>query len=153
MRLRYNSAMQFKELVAILQAAVGPAILISSVGLLLLSMTNRFARVVDRSRQLAESARKLPADERQRFESQLEILLRRARLLRAAITVAVVSVLLAALLVIALFVSALLDINVVVPCGILFSACLLCLIVSLTLFLRDLHLSLTALKLDVQARE
>lgn len=35
-----------------LQLAVGPTILISGVGMMLLSMTNRFGRVIDRSRQL-----------------------------------------------------------------------------------------------------
>lgn len=143
--------MQLKELVSILQAAVGPAILISSVGLLLLSMTNRFARVVDRSRQLAEASRKSCDDERKRFDRQVTILLRRARLLKTAITFAVVSVLLAAMLVLALFAAAYFGADVIVAGGILFSACLLALIVSLCLFLRDLHVSLTALKLEVGA--
>ena len=40
------------ELVPILQIAIGPAILISGVGLLLLSMTNRLGRVIDRALQL-----------------------------------------------------------------------------------------------------
>lgn len=36
------------ELVPILQLAVGPVILISGVGLLLLTLTNRFGRMLDR---------------------------------------------------------------------------------------------------------
>ena len=42
------------ELVPILQTAIGPALLISGVGLLLLTMTNRLGRVVDRARLLVQ---------------------------------------------------------------------------------------------------
>ena len=46
-----------KELIPLLQTAIGPVILISGVGLLLLSMTNRFGRIIDRSRILAHEMR------------------------------------------------------------------------------------------------
>ena len=36
------------QLIPVLQTAIGPMILISGVGLLLLSMTNRLGRVIDR---------------------------------------------------------------------------------------------------------
>ena len=35
-----------------LQVAIGPVILISGVGLLLLTMTNRLGRAIDRARQM-----------------------------------------------------------------------------------------------------
>ena len=41
------------QLIPNLQVAIGPVIFISGVGLLLLTMTNRFARVIDRTRSLA----------------------------------------------------------------------------------------------------
>jgi hypothetical protein len=37
------------ELIPVLQVAIGPVILISGVGLLLLTLTNRFGRAVDRA--------------------------------------------------------------------------------------------------------
>ena len=40
------------EIVSVLQVAIAPVILISGVGLLLLSLTNRFGRAVDRTRQI-----------------------------------------------------------------------------------------------------
>ena len=67
--------MQFNELMSILQAAVSPVILISGVGLLILSMTNRFGRVVDRSRQIGNALRNAPQQERKRLGSQIEILI------------------------------------------------------------------------------
>ncbi|MGH8016807.1 MAG: DUF2721 domain-containing protein [Opitutaceae bacterium] len=49
--------MSLNELVPILQLAIGPVIVISGVGLVLLSMTNRYGRVIDRARHLAEQRR------------------------------------------------------------------------------------------------
>lgn len=40
------------ELVPVQQVAIGPVILISGIGLLLLTVTNRFGRILDRSRIL-----------------------------------------------------------------------------------------------------
>jgi hypothetical protein len=51
------TGMRLHELVPTIQLAIGPVILVSGVGLLLLSMTNRFGRVIDRSRQLSEAVR------------------------------------------------------------------------------------------------
>ena len=133
-----------------LQAAVGPVILISGVGLLLLSMTNRFGRVADRSRQLGDALRNAPPAERARPRSQLEILIRRALLLRLAITFATLSVLMAAVLVIALFLTAFLHVEAVLLGAILFIACLLSLILSLVAFLQDINISLAALKLELE---
>ena len=141
--------MRFAELLSILQASVSPVILISGVGLLILSITNRFGRVVDRSRQMGAALREAPETEQARMESQLHILFRRARLLRAAVAFAVVSVLMAALLVIALFLAAFLRVEVVTLGAVLFVACLVSLIVSLLYFLQDLNVSLVALKVEL----
>jgi hypothetical protein len=50
--------MRLNDLIPVLQVAVGPVILISGVGMLLLTLTNRFGRVIDRSRALADALRK-----------------------------------------------------------------------------------------------
>src|SRR6266571_4974212 len=116
--------MHLTDLVPILQMAIGPVILISGVGLLLLSMTNRLGRVIDRSRLLAEALRKAEAAERQRLASQLKILSRRARLVRLAIILATLSVLLAGVLIIALFLAALFRLEIGAVVVILFVSCM-----------------------------
>ncbi len=141
--------MNLSELVPTLQSAIGPVILISGVGLLLLSMTNRFGRVVDRARQLVEAARGAEPAERARLSSQLDILYGRARVLRWAITLGTVSVLTAALLVIALFLTALLRVQAGILGAVLFIACMLSLIGSLLFFLQDINRSLAAFKLEL----
>ncbi|HXU74980.1 MAG TPA: DUF2721 domain-containing protein [Methylomirabilota bacterium] len=144
-------AAPLNELVPVLQVAISPVILISGVGLLLLSLSNRFGRAVDRSRQLAREMRQLPPADRQRLSEQVRILYRRAALIQLAITMAAISVLLAAVLIISLFLIALMGWKSgVLPLSALFIGCMLSLILSLLAFLREIHWSLTALKLELE---
>ena len=138
-----------ERLIPVLQVAIGPVILISGVGLLLLTLTNRFARAVDRSRQLGRELREMVGLERHRLASQVDNLYRRARLIRLSITMAAVSVLLAAIMIIVLFLTALLRLEMVLAISVLFIACMASLIVSLSAFIFDIHLSLVALKLEL----
>ena len=138
-------------LIPTLQVAIGPVILISGIGLLLLSMTNRFGRTVDRARELARESRMMP-EERKRIEIQLQVLMHRARIMRTAITAASVSVLCASLLIIVLFIGALLQVSITAAVvGTLFIVCMICLIASLLLFITDVNLSLKALKVEIEA--
>lgn len=142
--------MSLDTLIPTLQIAVGPVILISGVGLLLLSMTNRLGRTIDRSRDLVELRRTGTPEEHQRSEVQLEILWRRAHLLRSAIILAAASVLFACLLIIMLFVAALLHWEIAVIIIVLFSACMVAVIASLVFFIRDIDLSLHALETELE---
>jgi hypothetical protein len=142
--------MHLSTLIPTLQLAIGPVILISGIGLLLLGMTNRYGRTIDRTREMARACRGVALPDRERVTAQLRILMNRARLLRAAIATACTSVLLAALLVIVLFVGAILGLAVTAPVvGGLFIACMTALIASLVLYLGDVNQSLRALKLEV----
>ncbi|HEX4999518.1 MAG TPA: DUF2721 domain-containing protein [Terriglobia bacterium] len=145
--------MPLSDLIPILQIAIGPVILISGVGLLLLSMTNRFGRVIDRSRELTRALRAptATAEERARALAQIEILSTRARLTREAITLAILSVLSAAVLIMTLFVSAILKWEMGYVVVSLFACCMVTLIGSLVSFLRDINLSLAALKLELKS--
>lgn len=137
------------ELVPILQTAIGPALLISGVGLLLLTMTNRLGRVVDRARLLVQQLPDSPAELRPRRLAQLPILWQRARQIRLAIAFASTSALLAAVLVVVLFVSALLRVEDAWLISALFILCMGTLIASLLVFLRDINRSLNALKVEL----
>jgi hypothetical protein len=138
------------ELVPILQTAIGPALLISGVGLLLLTMTNRLGRVVDRARLLVQQLQDSPAELRPRKSAQLPILWQRARQIRLAIAFASTSALLAAVLVVVLFLSALLGVEDAWLISVLFILCMGTLIASLIVFLQDINRSLTALKFELE---
>jgi len=138
------------QIIPILQTAIGPVILISGIGLLLLTMTNRLGRVIDRARVLAGGFPGTDdAGSREKIEAQLRILWKRARLIRLAITLASMSALSAAILIIALFFSALWQIDSAWLVGIVFIFCMACLIGSLAVFIHDLNQSLAALKLEL----
>ncbi len=140
-----------QNLVTTLEVAVGPVILISGVGLLLLSMTNRLGRAIDRARQLKEIQRHGTEPDRARVREQLETLWQRANLLKTAIIWASLSVLLAALLIIFLFIGTLMHLEITVVVVILFCGCLAAVIVSLLYFVKDIVLSLHALRLELDS--
>ncbi len=141
--------MTVTQFIPVLQVAIGPVVLISGIGLLILSMTNRFGRVIDRGRSLARELPEIPRQDQIRVNEQLRILARRAEYLRRAITAASVSVLLAAVLIITLFTTAALGLEDARLIGILFIAAMGSLIFSLIAFLQDLNESLLAFKLDI----
>jgi hypothetical protein len=139
------------QLVPVLQTAIGPVILISGIGLLLLTMTNRLGRAIDRARILVGNLPNTTETRRVKITAQLQILWRRARLIRLAIALASVSALAAAILIIVLFLTALWQIETSWIIVILFIVCMMCLIGSLALFIHDINQSLAALKLELEA--
>jgi hypothetical protein len=141
--------MLLTDLITTLQLSIGPVILISGIGLILLSMTNRIGRVIDRSRLLSREFQGASDIDRKRIIAELKILSRRASIARAGIALAVLSVLLASLLIISLFLGALLQVDIVAFIVTLFIFCMLSLIGSLFLFLFDINLSLKALWFEI----
>jgi len=137
------------NLVPVLQTAIGPAILVSGTGLLLLTMTNRLGRAIDRARVMGPQLAEAPAAKRAVMEAQIAIIWRRAGQIRTAIAFAAGSALLAAVLVIALFVTALAGVAATAVVATLFIACMTSLVVSLAIFLYDVNRSLWALKLEL----
>jgi hypothetical protein len=85
-----------------------------------------------------------------RVLQQIDILMRRARVIRHAITLAISSVLLAAVLIITLFVAAVFALEVGPLVATLFIGCMAALIGALVALLRDVNLSLAALTLELE---
>jgi len=71
-----------EQIIPELRDAIGPVILISGVGLLLLTMTNRLGRAIDRSRQLKQEFVNRTGEELEQTRSQVKILYRRATIIR-----------------------------------------------------------------------
>ena len=139
------------ELVPILQLAIGPVILISGVGMLLLTFTNRFGRVVDRTRGLVRELAAGPeAAHAVLLRAQAEILTQRASILRLSITLAAVAALLAGVLILLLFLGVLLELRVGGAVVLVFGAAVVALIGSILAFIRDLNLALAALRIDLR---
>jgi hypothetical protein len=138
------------SLIPIIQVSTTPVILISGMGLLLLTMTNRMGRIIDRTRLYAAQLRDAAPEQKAPLEAQLEITWQRAKLVRLALTAATASMLAAAGLVIVIFLGAMLhrELNGLVL--FFFGATILLLVIALAAFLRDIFVSLTALRLEVE---
>src|ERR1039458_5836224 len=140
-----------EKIIPMLQVAIGPVILISGVGLLLLTMTNRLGRAIDRARPLTQGLSERSDEKREQTLAQVSILYRRARMIRLSITLAALSALLASALIITLFLTALLQWEAGLPTSLIFIACMSSLFASLLAFIRDINMSLHALKLELES--
>jgi len=134
----------------IIQLAITPVILISGMGALMITLTNRMARIVDRTRVLAEAMPAADPENRRHLEDQLDIMWSRALLIRRAVTTNGLSMLVSCLLVVAIFAAAMFTWQMQGLMLALFAASILLLTVSLVDFLRDIFVSLHALHLQVE---
>lgn len=138
------------SLLPIIQLAITPVILISGMGALMITLTNRMARIVDRTRVVAEAMPAASSEDKQHLENQLVIMWRRALLIRRAVTANGLSMLVSCLLVVTIFASALFEWHLQALVLSLFGASICLLIASLVDFLRDIFVSLHALHLQVE---
>jgi hypothetical protein len=136
--------LEARNFIEALQLAVSPVILISAYGMLLLSMTNRLGRAIDRARQLVR-------DGAAGKEEQIAIIARRAGWIRSAILFTCLALILAALLILVLFSAVLLHVNVAPAVSLLFVGSLVFLVIGLAYFLVDIFASLQAMKAELLA--
>jgi hypothetical protein len=139
----------FEQLVPILQLAIGPVILISGVGLLLLTLTNRFGRLLDRARSLNRDHPESPVVAAA-VRTQISILHRRASILRLSILLGAVTVLLVPVLILVLFISALLKLEAGWLIVAIFCLSQVSLFGSMLAFIRDMNLALEAVRLEIR---
>jgi len=141
--------MGLEQLARVLQTSISPVALISGIGLHLLSMTNRLGRTIDRARSLSREIHQNPQGENEKSVVQIRIIYQRSRNLRLAITLASLSMLCASLIVVLLFVINVANIRLHEIIMVLFTISLLLLVSSIILFIKDIGLSLNALKHEI----
>ncbi|HEY3354684.1 MAG TPA: DUF2721 domain-containing protein [Polyangia bacterium] len=147
-------SLSLDALVRVMSASLAPVIVISGVGLLLLSMTNRYGRVIDRARLLAREVESAgPAGAARHLEEQLAVVWRRAKVLRVAIVLGALSILLVAITVLAIFAEGLAGTGRDRVAGWVFGLALVALVGSMVTFILDVTLSLRALKLEISRRD
>ncbi|KIX12503.1 DUF2721 domain-containing protein [Dethiosulfatarculus sandiegensis] len=144
--------MAIEELMPVLQACVAPCVVISGVGLLLLAMTNRLARPIDRVRVLCRQISEAKEGEKDYLAEQIKIFLRRAAFLRTAIGMSVASIFFVAVMILLLFVTFVFDVRVNGALEILFGVSIICLVTSLAYLLADVFLTLRSLQNETRKR-
>jgi hypothetical protein len=139
-----------RNFVAFLQSCITPVALISGVGLLLLTFTNRLGRTIDRTRQLITELDQQHIINRPGIENQIRILYRRSKLLRNSIGTMVIGVICSSLIIPVLFFMILLNIDLRVIGYVLFITSIVLILIATVYFFKDVMLSLHALKLEAR---
>ena len=141
--------MNISDLILVLQTSMTPCVFISGVGLLVLSMTNRLGRPLDRIRALTSSFEQAEAEQKRVLLEEIDILYRRAKLLQVAVTFAVLSIFFVGTIILFLFITATFGVSLEGLIEALFSVSLISLVISLVLFLWDIQLGLNSIKLEI----
>ena len=141
--------MDITDLIVILQTSMAPCVLISGVGLLVLSMTNRLGRPLDRIRALTGELKLAEGEQKRILLEEVDILYRRAKLLQIAVTFSVLSIFFVATIILSLFVTATFGAGLEGLIEVFFSASLISLVVSLILFVWDIQLGLNSIKIEI----
>ncbi len=123
-----------------IQLAVAPVFLLTGVAAILSVLTNRLARIIDRSRFLQSGS--LPAVKtNQAIQVELKSLRQRARLIHWAIGLCTTCLLLICSVVAVLFLGSFFALNMAVVIASLFVAAMLCLIMALLNFICEIYLA------------
>ena len=122
----------------VIQLAVAPVFLLTSVGAILNVMANRLSRIVDRARALELKLIDAKDAFRDELLMRLANLSRRAKLISHAIALCVVTAVLVCGTIIVLFVGEFAAFNATVPAALLFIAGLLTFLLSLIWLLREI---------------
>jgi hypothetical protein len=131
-----------------LQACITPVALISGVGLLLLTITNRMGRVVDRIRHLIAELDHPGARREEIKVNEIRILLSRSRILRNSIAWMLAGMISSCLIIPLLLVMSISEADLKLIGYLLFVISIFSLFVSLIYFFRDVLLSLNAIRLE-----
>ena len=130
----------------VIQLAVAPVFLLTSVGAILNVMANRLSRIIDRARVLELKLVDAKDDLRQELIMRLGNLSRRAKLISHAIAMCVVTAVLVCGTIVALFVGEFVGFNATVPAALLFIAALGVLLLSLVWLLREIFMATRTMK-------
>ena len=133
-----------------LQACITPVAMISGVGLLLLTITNRLGRSIDRTRVLVAE---LDHDNVQRKESkqhEIKVLYKRSKLLRNSIAYIMVGMISSCMIIPLLFVMSFTPYDLRIIGYILFMISITSMLISFVYFFRDILLALHAIKLEAK---
>ena len=121
----------------VIQLAVAPVFLLTGIGAILNVITNRLARIVDRSRVLGNSDEQIkPAQ-----NAEMTLLTRRTRWINWAVSLCTVSALLVCIVVAALFVGAVTGFDPSRTVSLLFILAMFALISGLLCLLREIFLA------------
>lgn len=146
-----------RSFVEIMQATTAPAMIISGLAFLLSIMASRYARAIDRTRQLIDqmeaAGTNLSNKKRAALLYQLSFTYKRCKRLRSMMAMASLCVFCAVLSIGTIFLGLLFGLHLEVEAATCFLLSLLTLIFSMVLFVKDIVISLHGIKIEIQEVE
>jgi len=132
---------------SVIDIAVAPVFLLAGISGLLVVLTSRLGRTIDRSRSLQAAETEIRSEaHKQTIRREKANLVRRMHLNHFAIGMAVLSAILVCLVVVALFLGSLWQLNVSVVVAILFIVCMIILSLSFCSFLLEVLVATRVLR-------
>ena len=135
-------------LIKFLQACITPVAMISGVGLLLLTITNRLGRVFDRIRSLVAELDKTEIKRREEKTKEITVFYKRARFLRNSVAWIMIGMISSCLIIPLLFIMSLTGIDLKILGYTFFIVSAFSMLVAFVYFFKDVLLSLNAIKLE-----
>jgi hypothetical protein len=129
-----------------IQLSVAPVFLLAGISGLLGVLSNRLARIIDRGRQIQDQARDASVAISREARQELQLQKRRMGLMLKAIELATFTILLVSLVVAIVFVSAVARIDLALLVVPLFVLAMLCLMVAVVLFLREVQIATSQIR-------
>ncbi|MBM5814761.1 MAG: DUF2721 domain-containing protein [Cyanobacteria bacterium M_DeepCast_100m_m1_067] len=134
------------DLARAIQLSLAPVFLLASMSGLLMVLTNRLGRLVDRARELQRLERDSDLEMGRDLRQELQGQKRRMGLLMKAIEFGSVTMLLVALVVAIVFISVVAELDLALMVAPLFVLAMVCLMVAVSLLLRELQLATAQLR-------
>lgn len=145
--------MNVGDLAHAIQLALAPVFLLTAIAGMLNVMTGRLSRIIDRGRQITETATLQGEQQTEEVQRQLKTLEHRRYLASSAITACTFAALLVCTVITALFLEVLLPLRLKWFVGIVFTASTLALVVGLAYFLREVHMATHTVRIGVWLRK
>lgn len=131
----------------VIEISVAPVFLLAGISGLLMVLTNRLGRTIDRSRSLqALIGKQLLPEHKAAIDNEMTSLLKRGRFISLSIGLATASALLVCLVIIMLFLGSLTSINVSQIVASLFIICMVVLSAALSCFLSEVFIASRTLR-------
>lgn len=130
----------------IIELAIAPAFLLTGVGANLTVLTNRLARIIDRSRILEDRINAATSDQPDSI-AELSTLYQRAYLINRAITLSTSSALLVCLVIATLFMGGALNVSLSTTIAVMFILCMVTLVCSFIYLLREIFVATSTLSM------
>jgi len=131
----------------VIQSAIAPVFLLTGIASLLVVLTNRLGRIIDRARLLETHHVDATTESQVTLGADLDILSQRARVINLGIILLTVAALFVCIMIGGLFISTFFERDVSLLISALFVLCMIALIAGLLFFLREIQLATASLRI------